>query len=131
MNKGCKIKIILFVLTILLLPLCKAANGQKSIDNIIKDKRTIVAYRAGYDTSTFKIAELQATYLKAVLSFLGVVFLVLIIYGGFVWMKAQGNAEEAGKAKSIIINASIGLVIVLASYAISEYIIRNLVEAAT
>ena len=59
--------------------------------------------------------------LRIVLSFLGVIFLILIIYGGFTWMTAGGNEQQITKAKGIIFNAIIGLIVVLAAYAITAY----------
>ncbi len=56
------------------------------------------------------------------LAFIGTLFLILIIYGGFVWMFARGNEQEVKKAKDLIIQAVIGLIIVLAAYAITSYI---------
>ncbi|MDP2736958.1 MAG: hypothetical protein Q8O59_04250, partial [bacterium] len=41
----------------------------------------------------------------AALSFLGVVFFILIIYGGYMWMFSMGNEQTAGKAKEIIVAA--------------------------
>ncbi|MBU0722587.1 hypothetical protein KKA93_04000 [Patescibacteria group bacterium] len=52
--------------------------------------------------------------------FLAVVFLGLMIYAGFLWMLARGNEQEVEKAKNIIIYAVIGLVVVLAAYAITR-----------
>ena len=57
-----------------------------------------------------------------ILSYIGVIFFVLIVYGGFQWMTAQGNDQKVGKAKELIINATIGLVIVLSAYAITSFI---------
>ena len=56
------------------------------------------------------------------LSFLGVVFFILIIYAGYLWMFSMGNEQTVTKAKEIIIAAVIGLVIVLAAYAITSYL---------
>ena len=67
----------------------------------------------------------------AVLAFLGVAFFVLIIYGGYMWMFSMGNEQTATKAKDIIIAAVIGLVIVLAAYAITSYIGTFVVPSAT
>lgn len=53
-------------------------------------------------------------------TFLGVAFLVLMIYGGYTWMLAQGNEQEVERAKNIIIAAVIGLVVVLSAYAITQ-----------
>ncbi len=58
----------------------------------------------------------------SILSFVGVIFLILMIYGGFTWMIARGNEKEVETAKEIITNAVIGLIIVLAAYAITAYI---------
>ncbi|MCK5510713.1 hypothetical protein KAI65_04200 [Candidatus Parcubacteria bacterium] len=57
-----------------------------------------------------------------ILSLIGVVFLILMIYGGFTWMIARGNEQEVTKSKELIKSAIVGLIIVLAAYAITAYI---------
>lgn len=57
-----------------------------------------------------------------VLSFVGVLFLALIVFAGVSWMTAGGNDQKIEKAKSLIINAAIGLLIVLSAYAITSFI---------
>lgn len=54
------------------------------------------------------------------ISFLGVIFLLLMIYGGFRWMMAHGNEQEIEKAKGIIQTAIVGLVIVLLAYILTK-----------
>lgn len=61
-----------------------------------------------------------------ILSFVGVIFLVLMIYAGLVWMTAQGNQERVNKAKDLMINAVIGLIIVMAAYAITSFVGQRL-----
>ncbi len=56
-----------------------------------------------------------------VLSFVGVIFLILMIYGGFVWMTSNGNQESIQKAQQIIGSAVLGLVIVLSAYAMTIF----------
>lgn len=63
------------------------------------------------------------------LGFLGVVFLVLIIYAGLLWMTAAGNEDSVKKAKSILLNSVIGLIILLSAYAISSFVIDELSSA--
>lgn len=80
--------------------------------------------------SQWKLISIPTTIGKiigALLSFVGVVFLVLMIYGGFTWMMARGNEQEVTKAKSLIEAAIIGLVIVLAAYAITGFISGQLI----
>jgi len=81
---------------------------------------------AGY---TEKLKSLQPEGLAQqiiaqVLAWLGVAFLGLIIYGGVVWMTAQGNDQKVEKAKDIIIAAISGLVVVSLAYAISFFVIN-------
>jgi len=61
-----------------------------------------------------------------VLSFIGVIFLILMIFAGLSWMTANGSQEKVNKAKDLMINAIIGLVIVLAAYAITAFVGNNL-----
>lgn len=56
------------------------------------------------------------------LAFVGVVFMILIIYGGLLWMTSRGNEQQVEKAKDLIYSAVIGLIIVLSAYAITFYI---------
>jgi len=60
---------------------------------------------------------------SAALGLLGVVFFVLIIYGGALWMTAQGDTAKVDKAKKILLSAVIGLAVVMAAYAISYYVV--------
>ncbi len=57
------------------------------------------------------------------LQFLGIIFLVLILFAGFQWMMSGGNEEKVGKAKKLLINAVIGLVIILVSWLLARYLL--------
>jgi len=57
------------------------------------------------------------------LGFLGVVFLVLLLYAGFLYMTAAGDAEKVKKALDTIRNAVIGLVIIASAWAITSFIL--------
>ncbi len=83
---------------------------------------------AGYRTDIVSPEPVIAIVIRAALSFLGVLFLILMVYGGFLWMTARGNEDQVVKAKNLIIAAIIGLIIILASYAISYFVIDALTE---
>lgn len=57
-----------------------------------------------------------------ILSFVGVIFLILTIYAGITWMTSRGNEQEVTKAKSLLVDSIIGLIIVFAAYAITVFI---------
>ncbi len=60
--------------------------------------------------------------ISLILSFIGIIFFALIIYAGLMWMLAQGNQQKVDKAKDLIINAVIGLIIIFSAYAITSFI---------
>lgn len=64
--------------------------------------------------------------ISGLLAFLGVIFMALIIYGGFLWMTARGAEDQIGKAKKIITSATIGLAVVLTAYLISLIVVALL-----
>ena len=59
------------------------------------------------------------------------VFVVLMIIGGFRWMTSQGNEEKVTSAKKLLLTASIGLLIILASFAITRYVASRIIQATT
>lgn len=68
------------------------------------------------------VPELIGQVVGSVLAFIGVLFLLLMIYAGILWMTARGNDQQVTKAIDLITAAVIGLVIVLSAYAITAYI---------
>ncbi len=64
--------------------------------------------------------------INIVLSILGILLVVLIIYAGFLWMTAGGNEDQISKAKKIMINAIIGLVLILFAWSITYFIMMRL-----
>lgn len=63
------------------------------------------------------------------LSLLGVIFLVLIVYAGFLWMTAGGEEDKIGKARKLIFNGVIGMFIILGALTINVFIFRALVRS--
>lgn len=61
------------------------------------------------------------------LALLGVLFFLLILYGGLIWMTALGDAAKVDKAKMILEAAIVGLVIVVSAYAISNFVFSEVV----
>ncbi len=74
---------------------------------------------------------IAARLINIVLGFLGVVLLVIILYAGFLWMTAGGDAAKVDKAKAWLRNGIIGVIIILFSWAIASFIINSLINAAT
>ena len=70
-----------------------------------------------------------ASIINILLGFLGVLAVLLILYAGFLWMTAAGNEENIGKAKQIMSAGVIGLVIILAAFALASFIVTQLADS--
>lgn len=77
------------------------------------------------------LPELIGVIISLVLSLLGIVFFILIFGAGLKWMTAQGNSEKIDSAKNTIQGAAIGLVIILAAYAITNFVFMELENEAS
>lgn len=78
------------------------------------------------DENTF--VEIAGLVVNIALSILGVIFIVLMIIAGYTWMMASGNEQKVTESKSIIKRAIIGLIIVLASWAIWNLIFTTFID---
>lgn len=75
------------------------------------------------------LAQTIAEIIRAVLMLLGIIFLALIVYAGFVWMTSAGNEEKITRAKKTIVAAVIGVAIIIFAYAITTFVITSISEA--
>lgn len=82
----------------------------------------------GYDPSLTGSSDLKEFILKVVnygLGFLGLLAVLIVIYGGVLYVTAAGEEENAGKGKKAIMYATIGLLIVMGSFAFVNTIIKS------
>jgi len=75
------------------------------------------------------ISQKIGSIIGAVLSFVGIIFFILMIYAGFLWMTARGNDEQVSQAINIVMQASIGLIIVAAAYLITRFVGETVINA--
>jgi cytochrome b subunit of formate dehydrogenase len=60
--------------------------------------------------------------IKLFLTMLGMIFVVLILWAGFNWMTSRGETAAVDKAKAQIKASIIGILIILAAYAITIFV---------
>ncbi len=68
------------------------------------------------------IRTVVASLTNIFLGLLGMIFIILVIAGGFMWMSSAGNADKVEKAKKLMGAGVIGLLIILSAFAISLYV---------
>lgn len=74
---------------------------------------------------------ITAVVVRRFLEFLGIIFLILIIWGGYKYMMAQGNEEKVTEAIDQIKQGVIGLIIMLAAWSITLFVTTYIKRAVT
>lgn len=64
--------------------------------------------------------------INALLTFTGVIFFLILIYGGYLWMMARGNEEQLTRAKRITREVIIGIIIIILARIITEFILSQI-----
>jgi len=91
-----------------------------------------VGNQAGLTTNAeSNLPALVGGVINVILGLLGIVFVILIIYSGILYMISQGDKTKVETANKNIRNAVIGLIITVGAYAISNYVISALLTATT
>ncbi|MBT3816836.1 MAG: hypothetical protein HOG08_00640 [Candidatus Magasanikbacteria bacterium] len=68
------------------------------------------------------VGSVVGTFINVALTMVGLIFLVLMVYAGYMWMTARGEESKVEKAQDIIRAAIIGLIIVMSAYAITTLV---------
>ncbi|MFA5300989.1 MAG: hypothetical protein WC389_22580 [Lutibacter sp.] len=69
------------------------------------------------------VSNIVGTIFTIVIAASGIIFIILFLVGGIQYLSSAGNEEATGKAKKLLIDAIIGLVIVLAIWALGRWIL--------
>ena len=68
--------------------------------------------------------------ISVALGTLGIILLGYLLYAGFLWMTSGGEDKKVGQARTMIRNAIVGLIIIVASVAISNFVLGALINVA-
>ena len=111
----------------ILLPQVSLAQG---IKDAFGAKSPLAEVKKGTGYSDEDIGTISGRVINTALTIVGVVFLLLMVYAGYLWMTAQGEDAQVKKATDIIKGTVIGLVLVLSAYAITIFVTKGLNPAA-
>lgn len=91
-----------------------------------------VGRQSGYqpNTDSTTAVGIAGTVVNVFFSILGVIFLILMLYGGYNWMIAGGDNSKVEKAKDTIKRAVIGLIIIISAWVITAFVTTNLFSTA-
>ena len=62
---------------------------------------------------------------------MGIIFVMMVVYAGILYMTDMGEGKKVDKAKKLLQTSIIGIVIVVAAYAISSFVIAQITNAVS
>ena len=128
-NNKTVLKILLFVCLLNLIITVQPAQAGLWEDIMWEGGLEVIIQTVFGHTELATPHEIIAALIKTALSFLGILFVIIVMYGGFVWMTSGGNKEKVLKAKLLLINGTIGAIVIISAYSITVFVIQNIIKA--
>lgn len=113
-------KILAGVLTVFMLSILVLPASVFALDTGLTNVGTDIGLAQGDLKDTIN------NLIKMALSFLGLLAVIIILWGGFLWMTAAGDDTKLEKAKKLILSGIVGVVIILAAYIIASFVINTI-----
>ena len=132
MNKTSKKISSILIFVIALLVVVSVVSIERAFASDILEHLNTSAIDGGLATAntSTNLSLVMGRILGAMLSLTGVIFMAIIVYGGNLWMTARGNEEQVEKAKKLITNAVMGLLLIVGSYAITWFLVDVISNSA-
>ena len=83
---------------------------------------------ASGQTQTRGLVEIIGNIIQWILGLVGVVLLIMFVYGGVLYATSAGNEDKVETGKKVMLYAIIGVVIIALSFALSRYVIDALFQ---
>ncbi len=122
-----------FIQAFVLFPLAARATSSSSVysglgeaDDALGQVGTTAYGTSSTDASA--LPTLIGNIINVVLGVLGIVMVVYIVWAGWIYASSGGEKEKLEKAKKMISSAVIGLILIVAAYAIAAYVVGALVS---
>lgn len=119
-----RFRLSIFLATVLTMGILSVgvAQAQGNINNALGNLG-----RLGTKTGTTEtdLGTIVGTAINAALTLVGIIFLILMVYAGYLWMTARGEEAPIENAKKIVKAALIGLVLVMSAYAITFFVVNR------
>ncbi len=103
------------------------ANGANTLINGL----TITGAQAGFGSENQSIYDLIAGVIGIVLGFLGILIMLYLVWGGWIYATSGGEKEKLEKAKKMMSSAIIGAFIIGAAYVLTNYVLGAIEVAIT
>ena len=104
------------------------ANAAKPLSDQLNNAKEALF---GEGISPQNIPTMVALIIQIFLGFLGINFVIQMIFAGVEWMNAGGDEKKTKSARDRILNSVIGILILVSAYVITNFVLTQLVGTAT
>ena len=111
---------LIFVLSLVIFPALVLTVQAQTVDFGINTANNI-----GLPNTANDPKEAAVTIVRYLMTFLGIIAVIVILWGGFQWLTAGGNEDKVAGAKKTLIAGIIGLIIIIAAFAIVQVIVST------
>ncbi len=118
-----------FLLICILSPLSSNAQSLNPTDIFQNQNNTTLVGSLGLSNNNLVLT--VARIIRSFVSLLGILFVVIVLIGGFEWLTSSGEGAQVDKAKVRVIQGITGMIVVLVSFSIAQFIINSIVSATT
>lgn len=114
------------LLSIILLASCIFFTADFALAQTKPEVGITYAENIGLEGGGLDVRVVLARIVQVALGFLSLIAVIYVMYAGWLWMTSEGSEEKISKAKKTLINAVIGLIVMLSAFMIVTWIINNL-----
>jgi hypothetical protein len=100
------------------------AYAQSAVSNGLQSSGLQSIFGTGGLNGSQSLSDLITRVIDILLTFAAVIAIVFVIIGGYQYLASGGNEESAEKGKKTLINAIIGVVVIVLAYAIINVIVN-------
>jgi len=112
---------------IMLFLFCLLTSARAQVIDV-REGLTSAASSAGLNTNQ-SLALTVGLVFQKILGLLGLILLILFVAGGLMWMTSGGSTDKIKKARGLLTSAVIGMILVIAAYALTDLVIGSIEEA--
>lgn len=107
----------------------KAEDATSGIEKIITGLET-AGGAEGAGLTAKSVPEMVSNTIKIVMGITGTIMLIMIVIGGVMWMTSGGQKKQIETARKLMTSSAIGIIIIAAAYAITDFIIKQIISVA-
>lgn len=101
------------------------------VSTTVKGGLDATAKASGFGDKAQTLEVVAGNVIKTVIGLTGLIFIVITVYAGVLYLTAFGDADKVKKAKGMLIQGAIGIIIIIGAYAISTFVLTQLGTATT